>query len=184
MSKLVRLTLAGLALSLTPALAPSPALAQTDLPAQTLQQATAMTAEQFVAAAVPSNLFEIRSSELALQHATTAPVQQFAQQMIADHTAAGERLQAVLAQSGSTAAPPMSLDPPHQAMMTQLENASAETFDTTYVNLQLQAHEQAVLLFSSYASSGDDPALRAFAAETLPVLQHHLSEILALAGRT
>lgn len=180
MSQIVRLAFAGLALSLTPA------LAQTDAPATQMQtqQAAPMMAEQFVAAAVPSNLFEIQSSELALQNATSAPVKQFAQQMIADHTAAGERLQAVLAQSGATDAPPMSLDPPHEAMMTQLQNASGESFDITYINLQLQAHEEAVSLFSAYASSGDDQALRAFAAETLPVLQHHLSEILALAGRT
>jgi putative membrane protein len=180
MSQIVRLAFAGLALSLTPA------LAQTDAPATQMQtqQAAPMMAEQFVAAAVPSNLFEIQSSELALQNATSAPVKQFAQQMIADHTAAGERLQAVLAQSGAADAPPMSLDPPHEAMMTQLQNASGESFDITYINLQLQAHEEAVSLFSAYASSGDDQALRAFAAETLPVLQHHLSEVLALAGRT
>lgn len=183
MSQLVRLAVAGLVLSISPALAQTDATAPQNKPVQT-QQVTPMSAEQFVAAAVPSNLFEIQSSELALQRTSTAPVQQFAQKMIADHTAAGERLQAVLAEGGAVAAPPMALDPPHQAMLTQLTNATAETFDTAYVNLQLQAHEEAVSLFSAYATSGDDPALRAFAAETLPVLQHHLSEVLTLAGNT
>ncbi|MFM9858789.1 DUF4142 domain-containing protein [Pseudoxanthobacter sp. M-2] len=183
MSQIVRLALAGLALSISPALAQTDAIAPQNQPVQT-QQATPMTAEQFVAAAVPSNLFEIQSSELALQRASTANVQQFAQQMITDHTAAGERLQALLAQNATVEAPPMSLDPPHEAMLTQLTNATAENFDTTYINLQLQAHEEAVSLFSAYATSGDDPVLRLFAAETLPVLRHHLSEVLILAGNT
>lgn len=183
MSQLLRLALAGLVLSVSPVVAQTDAPAPQNQPVQT-QQATPMTAEQFVAAAVPSNLFEIQSSELALQRASTANVQQFAQQMITDHTAAGARLQALLAQNATVEAPPMSLDPPHEAMLTQLTNATAENFDVVYINLQLQAHEEAVSLFSAYSTSGDDPVLRLFAAETLPVLRHHLSEVLALAGRT
>ena len=183
MSQFVRLALAGLVLSVSPVVAQTDTAAPQTQPMQT-QLATPMTAEQFVAAAVPSNLFEIQSSELALQRATAAPVQQFAQQMIADHTAAGERLQTVLSQNATVEAPPMSLDPPHEAMLTQLSNATVETFDTVYINLQLQAHEEAVSLFSAYATSGDDPVLRLFAAETLPVLRHHLSEVLILAGNT
>jgi putative membrane protein len=39
--------------------------------------------------------------------------------------------------------------------------------------MQADAHKEAVALFSAYANSGDDPALKEFAKATLPVLQMH-----------
>ncbi len=150
----------------------------------TTEQATAMTAEQFVANAGASNMFEIQSSQLALESAGNERVRAFAEQMVADHTAAGERLQALLAESGSRIALPRQLDARHQSMLDQLAASTGEAFDAAYLSLQLQAHEEAVALFTAYAEAGGDETLRAFAASTLPVLQHHLSQVEALTGRT
>lgn len=49
-----------------------------------------------------------------------------------------------------------------------------ESFDKSYVNNQVAAHEKAVELFKKEAASGDKPDLKAFAGETLPALEKHL----------
>ena len=40
---------------------------------------------------------------------------------------------------------------------------------------QLQAHQQAAMLFTSESQSGKDADLKKFASDTLPTLQRHLS---------
>jgi putative membrane protein len=49
---------------------------------------------------------------------------------------------------------------------------------------QLTAHQEAVSMFTSYAQSGQDQALVAFARQTLPKLRRHLATVQRLAGRT
>jgi putative membrane protein len=47
----------------------------------------------------------------------------------------------------------------------------------------LQDHRETVELFQKEASSGQDPALKAFAQKTLPILQQHLQMVEALNKR-
>jgi putative membrane protein len=42
------------------------------------------------------------------------------------------------------------------------------------------AHQKAIALFQNYAASGDNPTLRAAAAQALPKLQQHLAMAQAL----
>ena len=46
----------------------------------------------------------------------------------------------------------------------------------------MTAHDQAVALFKTFSTQGQESALREFAAETLPVLQEHQSMVHELAG--
>jgi putative membrane protein len=43
------------------------------------------------------------------------------------------------------------------------------------LQLQQQAHEQAVALFEDYAKTGGNADLKAWAATTLPLLKEHLA---------
>ena len=56
--------------------------------------AQGMTAQDFVNQAASGGLFEVQSSELALQRSQDAKVQEFANQMITDHTANNQELMA------------------------------------------------------------------------------------------
>jgi len=47
-------------------------------------------------------------------------------------------------------------------------------FDAAYTKDMVQDHAQDVADFKREAQSGQDPALKAFARKTLPVLQQHL----------
>lgn len=69
-------------------------------------------------------------------------------------------------------------------MLAQLNAAEGADFDPLYVDMQAQAHMEAVALFRTYAGSGDNAAVVGFAKETLPVLEMHLKHVdmLAKAG--
>ena len=124
--------------------------------------AMANTATDFVQMATVSNAFEIETSQLAVERATDPQVRRFANRMISDHTRASRQMAMVLRRNGMEAPPP-SLDPRHAAMLEQLRATPAGGFDAAYMTMQAQAHQEAVALFSNYASNGDDPALRTFA---------------------
>jgi putative membrane protein len=69
---------------------------------------------------------------------------------------------------------PTGLDAAHQRKLDDLKAKSGKEFDRAYDQMQLQAHEEAVALFSDYAGNGDNPDLKAWAAKTLPRLREHL----------
>jgi putative membrane protein len=142
--------------------------------------------DTFAKTLVSANRFEIDSSKLARERGVAADVKDFASLMIKDHTKAGEAFGMALEKSQTTAsiAPgDAPLMPNDQAMLDQLKALNGEAFQAKYITLQTEAHKQAVALFSTYAQSGDDPALKEFAKKTLPTLrmhEMHLREIAAV----
>jgi putative membrane protein len=128
----------------------------------------------FVTKAANSNMFEIESSKVALEKAKNAEVKTFAQQMINDHTKAAKDMMAVAPDA------PKKMDAAHMAMVKDLQDASADKFDADYVDAQVKAHDEAVALFTKYSEDAQDPKLKAFAAEKLPVLKMHQEHVKAL----
>ncbi len=141
--------------------------------AATTQNMEINSAEQFVMMASMSDLFEIESSQLALENAKSENVKEFAQQMITDHTANTQKLMQTVKATGGTMKAPEKLDEPHQEMLESLQGASDANFDAAYMDAQVMAHQQAVALFSSYAENGDNDMLQEFAQQQLPVIQMH-----------
>src|SRR5215210_1253418 len=165
-------TLAILALT---ALLPTLAFAQTQpaqptAPAQPSAQTQTAQPAEFVTKAASSSLFEIQSSQSALQKSQNNQVRDFAQKMIEDHTKASDQLKA--AAQGQNV--PTTPDPEHAQMLQQLNGANGGDFHRRYVQLQLTGHQEAVALFDRYAQNGDNPQLKQFAQQTLPDLREHL----------
>ncbi|WP_292142361.1 DUF4142 domain-containing protein, partial [Mesorhizobium sp.] len=73
------------------------------------------------------------------------------------------------------------LGPKEQQMLGELKSASGKAFDQKYIKMQTDAHKEAVALFSTYAKSGDDPAMKEFAKKTLPTLKMHEKHVKELA---
>ena len=127
---------------------------------------------QFAAKATMSNMLEIETSRLALERTKAAPIRDFAQMMMTDHTKASQELDAIL-KEGNANAPVSKLDASHQQQVDTLKKAEAARFDRDYVALQVKAHDDAVALFRTYAQSGTDAKLKAFAQKMLPDLEQH-----------
>jgi predicted outer membrane protein len=159
---------------------PAVALAQTPQatprPAATQAGAQVPAAADFVNRATISNMFEIQSSQLAQQKAQNDRVRQFAQSMVQDHTAAGDKLKSAT-QGIQGVTVPTSLDQPRQQMVQTLQSASGPGFDRDYIQMQVTAHRDAVSLFDQYAQNGDNQQLKQFAQQTLPALREHLQSV-------
>ena len=138
---------------------------------------------EFVNKVSVANQFEIETSQLALKYGKGSDVKAFAQQMIDDHTKAGQEFKAALAQANITP-PAEGLDLTHKAKYAKLRVFTTENgFDSAYISEQLEAHKEAVALFRNYSSNGPTPALKEFAAKTLPTLEHHLSMVEQLSSK-
>ena len=132
-----------------------------------------LAAPTYMSMAASGDLFEIQSSQLALQMSQNAGVRSFAQMLITDHTRMSQQMMAT-AQSAGLAPPPPALLPHHQTMLDQLRMSGAN-FDMAFRDAQVAAHQEALQLHQNYASGGDHPALRGVAAAAVPVIQGHLN---------
>ncbi|MFL6733631.1 MAG: DUF4142 domain-containing protein [Sphingomicrobium sp.] len=129
----------------------------------------------YMTMAASGDLFEIQSSQLALQMSQNAAIRSFAQMLINDHTRMSQQMMAT-AQGAGLAPPPPALLPQHQAMLDQLRATPMASFDTAFRDAQVNAHQQALSLHQNYAASGDVPALRTLAAGAVPAIQAHLTQ--------
>lgn len=138
----------------------------------------------FIDKVAVSNKYEIDTSELALKYGQSADAKAFAQQMITDHRKVGQDFKASLAEA-NIQAPSDTLDVTHEAKYAKLRLFTTEKgFDSAYVDAQVAAHRAAVATFKDYAANGPTPAVKSFAAKTLPILEHHLLMIEDLRNKT
>ncbi len=129
--------------------------------------------EDFVKEAASSDMFEIQSSQLAVQRATDEKVKTFAQQMITDHTKTSTEMKGMV-QAGTVKADiPNEMLPAHKTMLDKLNGLNGADFTKQYLDNQVTAHKDAVSLFERYGKGGDNEQLKSWASKTLPALQHH-----------
>lgn len=143
--------------------------------------AQAPAAQDFVNQAASGGMFEVQSSELALERASGDAVKAFAQMMVTDHSANNEELKAAAEAEGLTVPAEIMGKPAEQLQAVQA--AEGEQFDPVYTTEQVAAHEAAVALYESYVEGGDNDALKAYAEKSLPVLRQHLEQASGLAGQ-
>ncbi len=164
------------------AAAPQPAAGQT---------AQMDGAQSFVDMASQANLTQVRTSEVALERATTQEVKDYAQMIVDDHSSARDALKTAMA--GAMLTPPsMVLDSDHQARLDDItieEQGSApdpedvgNAWDHDYMAMQIDLHQDTIDLFEDYAENGENAALKTFAESTLPTLRSHLEQARKIEG--
>jgi putative membrane protein len=134
----------------------------------------------FIQTAAQGGMAEIQTGQLAEQTSKSRAVKAFAEHMIKDHTANNDQLKQIATTKGATV--PASVNDEQQATMTKLQGEKGRKFDHDYIAAQVQGHEQMLSAFQTEASSGTDPDLKSFAAQTVPVIQEHLKDAEKLAG--
>ncbi|SFB59220.1 putative membrane protein [Rhizobium sp. NFR07] len=128
--------------------------------------------EDFILQASASDMFEIESSKLALQKGDE-PTKAFAQQMITGHEKTTAELKALLTSGKVQGNPVTALTEDHKEEVDELAKLDGAEFNEEYIDDQVEAHEDAVDLFKRYAEEGENADLKAWAAKTLPALEHH-----------
>ncbi len=135
------------------------------------------TARYFLIQVSIANLQEIAQGQLAVQQAGSPEVKAFGQRMIDDHGKAEAQL-TKLAQTTGIQLPHEATDPPVDNPM--LKKLNGKEFDKMYVHMMAPGHGETVQLFQKYIAMGKNPAVVAFAQQTLPVLKEHLAAINAI----
>lgn len=136
----------------------------------------------FVRLAGAGDLFEIQSSQVALERTQNPEIRRYAQMLIEHHTRLSAATERAARQAGLRPNPP-ALEPHQQAMLSDLQAARGREFDSLYVRYQIAAHQGALGLHTNYSMHGDRPQLRRAAASARPVVQGHLTEVEHMAMR-
>lgn len=139
-------------------------------------------ASEFVEHAAMSDRYEIQAANMALLRSSSDEVRSMAEAMLHDHRTSTHQLEAALEMNETMGVPtpPDELDGRHTQMIEHLDSTPDDRFDTTYLEQQIQAHEEALALMRGYRDRGDNPQLQSFAAATAPVVERHLHHMRGL----
>jgi putative membrane protein len=135
------------------------------------------TTKRYAEGAAMGDMFEIESSRVALDRSKSDDVKKFAQEMIYAHTKTSDEPKSALIRVGLIIELPTILDTLHQGLLDELKSANAQDFDKRYIAQQKSAHNEALMLHRSYASSGDMADVKALASDTVPKIDKHIEMI-------
>ncbi|NHC14252.1 DUF4142 domain-containing protein [Motilibacter deserti] len=136
----------------------------------------------FLLAAHDGNVNEITAGRLALEKATDPQVRQLAALFIEHHTMLEQRGAAVAAALGVTI--PDQLTPQTQRELDFLRSLPAgPVFDRMWSVQQLNSHGRAMKAGQLELATGQEPAVRALAAEAAPYIEQHYAALVPTATR-
>jgi len=99
-------------------------------------------------------------------------VKEFGRNMVTDHSKANDELKAT-AQSKNITLPTVP-NSKHQKHIDEMKQKKGSDFDKAYIDMMVDDHKDDIDDFQKEADKGNDPDLKAWASNKLPVLQHHL----------
>lgn len=149
-------------------------------PTEQQSSAAKLIEADFAADSAMTSVAEIEMAKLAKEKSADKAVQAFADQMITDHTKATKQLKTVASSLGWSL--PTDMGPEHRQTYANLEKLSGERFDAAYRLAMVSGHVKAVASFQQQAKFGETPALRDYAKDQLPALEHHLQTAKSLPG--
>lgn len=152
------------------ALCCAPALAQKK--GHTAEHVT-MTDQEFVDFAAQTDMTEANLGQYAASHAAGQGVKDYAQMLVTDHT--NDYTQLTSAAQKASLNVPKGLDATHEKMIAPLEKMEGAAFDRRYVQEMISGHEHAIAVYQKEAESAQNPDIKSYASQALPVLQKHLS---------
>jgi putative membrane protein len=139
---------------------------------------TAMSGATFVDTVAVDGATEIKAGKLAESRGQNSEVKKYGKMMVVQHGEAAAKLKAIAKKEGI--ALPKGLGAPQKEMLANLSSLKGKAFDKAYVADMMAAHEKAIAFFKDAAANCTNPALKAFAVETLPMLKMHLQKITAI----
>lgn len=133
--------------------------------------------QAFANTAGASDWYEVEAGKLAKEKATSQALKDFGAMMEKAHTESTAKLKAAAAKANPVIKPNPALNAEQEANLATLRDATGADFDTAYKSQQVVAHEKALAAMKDYAANGDVPELKAFASNTVKVVQMHLDRI-------
>jgi putative membrane protein len=160
-----------------PETAPAPVDKAQDAAAGPVGQMSAATVGSntlagYVSGAAMGDMYEIQAADIALERSQNADVKALATMIKTDHTASSNALKTALPTAGTGLTVPTALDQRHQGLVDNLRSASAASFDATWLDQQIAAHNEALTLHRGFMDQ--DSPLTAHARMVVPKIEAHL----------
>ncbi|WP_293808366.1 DUF4142 domain-containing protein [uncultured Bosea sp.] len=131
---------------------------------------SSVPAAEFVRQTATAQMFGMESATLALHKSSSPLIKDFAHDLASQQGAVTSGLRRIVAKRSDIALPDRP-DTRHLDLLRDLTDKQGAAFDKAYVEAQRSMHHEAVLLMERYAGEGDDPELKSFAAQSLPVFR-------------
>jgi putative membrane protein len=125
----------------------------------------------FVKTAAAGGMAEVKFSELAKSKASKPMVQDFANQMILDHSKANAELKTIA--EADKVSVPDHLKGEAATTEKQLSELSGAKFDHEYISVMVKDHDKTVNLFEEESHKAKSASLKKFVDDTLPVIKQH-----------
>jgi len=124
----------------------------------------------FIQQAGVGGMMEVEAANLILQKSKNAKVKEFAKMMVTDHTKANAELQKLATNKGLKL--PATFPKEQQKHLDALGEFSDKGLDRQYMEMMVSDHIKTLELFRK-AAQFKDPDIKAYAANTIPVLEAH-----------
>lgn len=129
-----------------------------------------ISAEEFVRRTAVTQMFGTEAATLALHKSSSPAIKDFAHDLASAQGAVTSGLRRIIAKRSDIPLPDRP-DGEHLDLLRDLTDKQGTAFDKAYVEAQRSTHHEAALLMERYANAGDDPELKSFAAQSLPVFR-------------
>ncbi len=128
----------------------------------------------FVNQAAEHGQAEVRLGQLFVQNAQNQSLKDYGQRLIDDHNRLNQQLTQLATQKGVTV--PTAVDMHRQRELDHLASLSGKDFDEKALKDSIRDHERDIRTFQDAAQNSQDPDVKAFAQQALPILQDHLNQ--------
>ena len=146
--------------------------ANTSLTASRTVQPVSSQDRMFISQASQINLSEISLGRYMEAHATITAAKNLGARYARDHTSAQANLRALALRLHVAA--PTAPSAKNASMVARVEAQTGRNLDVAFVSTSVSGHKAAIAVFKKEESAGSNPAVKAYAAKYLPMLQTHL----------
>ncbi|MGA7521722.1 MAG: DUF4142 domain-containing protein [Acidobacteriaceae bacterium] len=141
--------------------------------AQKKAMAAPMTDQQFVDFAGQTDMVEANLGQLAQNVAESQGVKDYGQMLVTDHTKDFSDLHTAAQQANLTV--PDAIDAKsNKEMIDPFQKLKGAAFDHKYIHEMIAGHTKALEVYKKEAEDAQNPAIKTYAENAIPVLQKHL----------
>lgn len=132
-----------------------------------------MTDQQFVDFAGQTDMVEANLGQLAQDVAAKQEIKDYGKMLTDDHTQDYQQLQDTAKQASLTV--PTAIDAEHdKALIGPMHALKGAAFDHKFIQEMISGHTKALEIYKKEASDAQNPAIKSYAEQAIPVLQKHL----------
>jgi putative membrane protein len=135
----------------------------------------------FMKKAEDSDIRERNLGRFIMQKSQTTTVRDYGKMLADDHTKDLHNVIDLMESKGIHQ--PKNLPEVKQEALDQLNNLSGPALDRAFLEIMVKDHENNVALYRRETQSGEDPAVREYAARALLTLQEHLKKAQELQNK-